>query len=153
MIWLKRIGITLCLVIIASGIAYFALKKYAETYSFAPDDPEQMQLAAEHAQCAGYYRVMLSSLKKEHPDYAEQEQQYTQQFEHHLKMGLNFSPDKGVFKTHVEKASSQFGDEVINAAKSKMVSELVDSKMNQCFDTVFRGGAFVKRKLEEKRRS
>lgn len=152
MVWLKRIGITLCLIVVASGIAYFALKKYAETYSFAPDDPEQIQLAAEHAQCAGYYRVMRSSLNKERPDYAEQERQYTQEFEHHIKMGLNFSPDKELFKIQIEKASSQFGDEVINASKSKKVSELVDTKMHQCFDTVFRGGAFVKRKLEERSR-
>ncbi|HLO64602.1 MAG TPA: hypothetical protein VK165_16715 [Azonexus sp.] len=152
MAWLKRIGITLCLIVIASLIAYFGLKKYTETYSFAPDDPEQIQLAAEHALCAGYYRVMRSSLKKERPDYAELERQYTQEFEHHIKMGLNFSPDKELFKAQIEKASSQFGDEVINAAKSKTVSELVDKRMHQCFDTVFRGGAFVKRKLEERSR-
>lgn len=152
MVWLKRIGITLCLIVVASGIVYFALKKYAETYSFAPDDPEQIKLAAEHAQCAGYYRVMLLSLKKEHPDYAEQERQYTQEFEHYIKMGLNILPDKELFKAQIEKANSQFGDEVINASKSKKVSELVDTKMHQCFDTVFRGGAFVKRKLEERSR-
>lgn len=152
MVWLKRIGITLCLIVFASVIVYFGLMKYVETYSFAPDDPEQIQLAAEHAQCAGYYRVMRSSLNKERPDYAEQERQYTQEFEHHIKMGLNFSPDKELFKAQIEKASSQFGDEVINAAKSKMVSELVDKRMHQCFDTVFRGGAFVKRKLEERNR-
>jgi len=149
-VWFKRIGITLFFIVVASGIAYLGLKKYAETYSFAPDDPEQIQLAAEHAQCAGYYRVMRSSLKKEHPGYAEQERQYTQEFEHHIKMGLNFSPDKELFKAQIEKASSQFGDEVINAAKSKEVSELVDKRMHQCFDTVFRGGAFVKHKLEER---
>lgn len=67
-------------------------------------------------------------------------------------MGLNILPDKELFKAQIEKANSQFGDEVINASKSKKVSELVDTKMHQCFDTVFRGGAFVKRKLEERSR-
>lgn len=152
MIWLKRIGISLCLFIVASGIAYFALKKYAQTYSFAPNDPEQIQLAAEHAECAGYYRVLLSSLKKERPGYAEQEREYSQEFEHHLKMGLNFSPDKELFKAQIEKASSQFGEEVINASKLRNVSELVDAKTHQCIATVFRGGDFVKRKLEERGR-
>ncbi len=152
MVWLKRIGITFCLIVIASGIAYFGLKKYAETYSFAPDDPEQVQLAAMNAECAGYYRVMRSSLKKERLDYAELKGQFTQGFENHIKMGLNFSPDKELFKAQIEKASSQFRDEVINAAKSKKVSELVDKRTNQCFGTVFRSGAFVTRKLEERSR-
>lgn len=152
MIWLKRIGMTLGLAVVAAGIVYFALKRYAETYSFAPSNPEQIQLAAEHAQCAGYYMVMRSSLKKEQSDYVEQEKQYTQELEHHVKMGFNFSPDKELFKAQIEKASSQFTDEVINAAKTEKVSELVDTKMHQCFDTVFRGGAFVKRKLGERNR-
>ena len=152
MVWLKRIGIALCLIAIASGIAYFALKKYAETYSFAPGDPEQTQLAAEHAQCAGYYWIMRSSQNKGSPDYAERERENTRELEHHMKMGLNFSPDKELFRAQIEKARVQFLDEVDNAAKSKKVSELVDTKMTQCFDTVFRSGAFVKRKLEERSR-
>lgn len=139
-------------IVVIAGIAYFALKKYAETYSFAPGDPEQTRLAAEHAQCAGYYRVLRASLNNERPDYAEREGQYTRQFEHHLKMGVNFSPDKALFKTQIEKASSRFTEEVLNAAKAGKVSELVDTKMHQCLDTTFRGGAFVTHKLEEKRR-
>jgi hypothetical protein len=151
-VWLKRIGITLGLIVVASGIGYFALKKYAETYSFAPGDPEQVQLAAEHAQCAGYYRIMHSSLRKERPDYAELESKYTRELERHLKTGLNFSPDKAFFKAQVETATSELGDEVINASKSNTVSELVDARMLQCIDTLFRGVDFVKRKREERRR-
>jgi hypothetical protein len=150
MVWLKRIGITIGFIVALAGIAYFALKKYSEIYSFAPGDPEQVQLAAEHAQCAGYYRVMLLTLKKGRPDYAEREKQYTQEFEHHTKMGFSFSPDKELFKAQIEKASSQFADEVVAAAKTEKVSELVDNKMHQCFDTVFRGVTFVKHKLDEK---
>jgi len=149
-LWFKRIGMTLGVIAAAAGIAYFALWKYAETYSFAPGDPGQAQLAEEYAQCAGYYRVMLSSLNKEHPDYLEQERQYTREFEHHIKMGFNFSPDKALFKARVEKASSRFADEVRMAANTENVLELVDKKMHQCFDVFFRGAAFVERKLQER---
>jgi hypothetical protein len=151
MLWLKRIGAILGLLAVVAVIAYFALKHYAETYSFAPDDPEQSQLAAEHAQCAGYYRVLRSALKNTRPDYADLERQYTQELEHHAKMGLNFSPDKEMFKTQVEKATSRFGEDVLAAAKTEKVSDLVDERMKHCFDIVFRSGDFVKRKLEEKR--
>lgn len=149
MVWLKRIGKAVAIIALVMVIAFFLFKKYAETYSFAPEAPEQAQLAAEHAQCAGYYTVMRASLKKERPDYAEQEKEYTSEFEHHAKMGFNFSPDKDQFKAQIKKAVSHFTEEVIAAGKAGGVPELIRKKTNGCYATLFRSGDFVNQKLHE----
>ena len=152
MVWLKRIGIAFGIIGIVIAVAHFALMRYAETYSFAPGDPEQAQLAAEHAECAGYYTVVLVFLKKENPDYAQLEKQYTKEIKHHVRMGRNFSPDKTEFDEQVVKGASQFIDAGVNAAKTEKVPELVDKKGLQCLRTASRSADFVMRKLEERSR-
>ncbi len=149
MVWLKRIGITLGVIVVAGGIAWFALDKYLETWSFAPGDPVQIQLAAEHARCAAFYRAMRSSLSKERPNYVEQQEKYTREFELHVKMGANFSPDKALFRSQVEKASSQLSDEVNQVAETEKLAGLLEVKTDQCIATLVRAEAFIKRKREK----
>jgi hypothetical protein len=150
MAWLKRICVAIGVLAITGGLSYLGLKKYAETYSFSSESPEQERLADEHARCAGYYMVLHAALNKESPDYPELEANYSGEFEHHTKMGFHFSPDKAKFKSQIETAAAEFQTQVIGAAEKEKVVAIVDSRMNECFATSFRSSDFVQRTLQRR---
>lgn len=152
MVWFKRIGIAVGLLALAVAAAYFALRKESTSYFVAPNNPEQLNLAAENAKCAGYYLLMYSPKKKDLPEHAEQERFYLEQAEFHVKMGFAFSPDRALFEAQIKQARSRFGNEVIAAAKEEKVADLVSKEMAECIGTQFRSSAFIQRHVKGKNR-
>jgi hypothetical protein len=148
---LKRIGIGILAAILIGTIAIMLLRGYAETYSFAPDHPDQALLAQQHAECAAVYMVLkTAACKQASPERLELETDYKTEFEHHVRMGVNFSPDKPQYRVRIENAVTAFNAAIAAASNKNEIAKLIEDRTMKCVETTVRSANFVEQILKER---
>ena len=147
----KRIFIGAIAALAIAAIAILLIRKYVKSYSFAPESLEQAYFAQQHAECAAVYLTLRTAARKlDSPRYRELEKDYQSEYEHHVKMGFNFSPDKDLYKSSIEAAHADFAHAMSAAKNQAEVTELIDSRVNRCVELVFQSGRFVMDTLKER---
>jgi hypothetical protein len=140
---LKQITIAFSIAVTLVAVGVFVAAQPTTPEPDPRDSPEPRHLAEEHAQCAGFYMVLRSSLGKKNPNYQELDYSYASGFENHMKMGLAFSLNKDAFRSKVQDGARTFGQQVIAVAEKEKARALVDAKIAQCVDALFRSSDYI----------
>ena len=148
----KRIGIFVAVVgLLIAGVA-LGYRHYAQTYSFAPESPEQQHLAIAHAQCVGLYFVLDSAEEGRKEKDLNMQKKYKVDMEYHAKLGLNFSPDKELFQKQVEEAAQKVVADILAFNDAPKAARFVSESVDRCIDAMFESHKFIETKLNERKR-